>query len=61
MIKSSLLLFKNPNDTLNALLLLFIHEDVSLDYGAVIDDYAGRNQRRMTFINPCSEEICHLC
>ena len=39
-------------DRLNALLLLFIHKDIALDYDAIIDDYAKRNQRRMTFINP---------
>ena len=38
-------------DRLNVLLLLFIHKDVALDYYAIIDDYAKRNQRRMTFIN----------
>ena len=39
-------------DHLNALLLLFIHKDLALDYDAVTDDYAKRNQRRMTFIIP---------
>jgi len=39
-------------DRLNTLLLLFIHKDIALDYDAIIDDYAKRNQRRMTFINP---------
>ena len=39
-------------DRLNTLLLLFVHKDIALDYDAIIDDYAKRNQRRMTFINP---------
>ena len=39
-------------DHLNTLLLLFIHKDIALDYDVIIDDYAKRNQRRMTFINP---------
>ena len=39
-------------ERLNALLLLFIHKDIALDYAAIIDDYAKRNQRRMTFVNP---------
>ena len=39
-------------ECLNALLLLFIHKDIALDYAAIIDDYAKRNQRRMTFVNP---------
>ena len=28
-------------DRLNALLLLFIHKDVALDYDAIIDEYQG--------------------
>jgi len=39
-------------DRLNALLLLFIHKDIALDYDVIIDDYAKHNQRWMTFINP---------
>ena len=39
-------------DRLNALLLPFIHKDIALDHDAIIDDYAKRNQRRTTFINP---------
>jgi len=39
-------------ERLNALLLLFIHKDIPLNYNAVVDEYAKRNQRRMTFINP---------
>lgn len=41
-------------DRLNALLLPFIiiRRDISLDCNIVVDQYAKRNQRRMTFINP---------
>ena len=39
-------------DRFNALLLLFIHKDLALDYDAIIDEYAKHNQRRMTFIIP---------
>lgn len=41
-------------DRLNALLLPFIiiRKNISLDYNIVVDQYAKRNQRRMTFINP---------
>ena len=40
-------------ERLNALLLLFIHKDIPLDYAAIVDDYAKRsNKRRMTFVNP---------
>ena len=36
---------------LNALLLHFIHKGIALDYNAIIDDYAKRNQRRMPSIS----------
>ena len=39
-------------ERLNALLLLFIHKDIALDYAAIVDDYAKRNQRRMKFVIP---------
>ena len=39
-------------ERLNAPLLLFIHKDIPLNYNAVVDEYAKRNQRRMKFINP---------
>jgi len=46
--------FRNTmrEDCLNVLLLLVIHKDIALDYDAIIDDYAKRNQRRVTFIIP---------
>jgi len=37
---------------LNALLLLFIHRDIELDYDKVVDIFARRNTRRMLLINP---------
>ena len=39
-------------DRLNALLLLYIHKDITLDYAAVINIYARKNPRKITFINP---------
>ena len=39
-------------ERLNALPLLFIHKDIPLNYNSVVDEYAKRYQRRMTFINP---------
>ena len=39
-------------ERLNALLLLFIHKDIALDYAPIVDDNAKRDQRRMTFVNP---------
>jgi len=39
-------------ERLNALLLLFIHEDILLDYTRVVDIFARRNHRRMTLLNP---------
>ena len=38
----------------NALILLYVHKDVDLDYELVIDEYANRFPRRMLFINPMS-------
>ena len=42
-------------DRLNALLLLFIHKDISLDYSAIVNIFASRNKRRMHFINPLDD------
>jgi len=39
-------------ERLNALLLFFIHKDIPLNYNAVVDECAKRNQRKMTFIKP---------
>ena len=35
-------------------LLHFIYKGIALDYNAVIDDYAKRNQKRMSFISDSS-------
>ena len=47
-------------DRLNALLLLFIRKDIALNYNAIIDDYAKRNQRGMTFINPLVMNVLRI-
>lgn len=39
-------------DRLNALLLLFVHKDIELNYEEVVDIFARRNSRRMLLINP---------
>ena len=39
---------------LNAFLLHFIHKGIALDCNAIIDDYAKRNQKRMSFISDSS-------
>ena len=39
---------------LNALLLHFIHKGIALDCNAIIDDFAKRNQKRMSFISDSS-------
>lgn len=36
----------------NALVLLFVHSDIALDYDKIIDMYAQRYPRRMLFHNP---------
>ena len=39
----------------NALILLFVHRDISLDYAKIIHLYFQRHPRRMLFINPLME------
>lgn len=39
-------------ERLNALMLLYIHRDIKLDYDKIIDDYASQHPRRMVLINP---------
>jgi hypothetical protein len=39
-------------DRLNALLLLFIHRDIELDFEKIVDMFARRNARRMLLIYP---------
>lgn len=43
-------------DRLNALILMYVHKDIQLDYDKIIDIYANRHARRMMFINPLGEE-----
>ena len=42
-------------DRLNALILLYVHKDIKLDYEDIVDKYARRNPRRMQLMNPLSE------
>ena len=44
---------------LNALLLHFIYKGITLDYNAIIDDFAKRNQKRMSFISDSSMPRSH--
>ena len=39
-------------DGMNALMLLYIHKDLSLNCDEVIDDFARRNPRIMLLVNP---------
>ena len=41
---------------LNALILLYIHQDIQINYPKIIDIYANRYPRRMLFKNPLAEE-----
>ena len=58
---SSLKLIKNVmrstmgEDRLNALLLLYVHKDIKLDYDKIIDDYARQNPRKMVLMNPVGD------
>ena len=38
-------------DRMNALMLLHIHKDLSLNYDQVIDDFPRRNPRKMLLVN----------
>ena len=40
---------------LNALSLIYICQDIFLDYDKIIDIYASKYPRRMLLINPLSE------
>jgi len=42
-------------DGMVALLLLFVHRDIPVDYEKVIDKFASAHPRRMTFLNPLSD------
>ena len=42
-------------DHLNALSLVYIHQDIFLDYNKIIDIYPSKYPRRMLLINPRSE------
>ena len=43
-------------ERLNALMLLYIHKDIALDYDAVIDIFARKNPRKMLFLNPLGDK-----
>lgn len=55
---SSLKFIKNPmqstmhEDRLNALLLLYVHKDIAVDYNTVLDTFSRRNPRKMLLRNP---------
>ena len=42
-------------DRLNALLLLYVHRDIKLDYDKIIDDDARRNPRKIVLMNPVGD------
>jgi hypothetical protein len=42
-------------DRMNALILLYMHKDITIDIEQVIDIFAKRHPRKMLFINPLSE------
>lgn len=44
------------NERLNALLLLYVHKSIPLNYNMIIDEYAQRHPRRMKFLNPLAKE-----
>ena len=44
---------------LNALMLLYVHKDIELDYNKIIDRYAKKYPRRMRFSNPLQDKWRH--
>ena len=58
---STLKYIKNPyrnsmgQDRLVALVLLYIHRDIPIDYDKIVDMHANKNPRRMLFVNPCND------
>ena len=44
-------------DHLNALVLLYIHREIKLDYGQIIDTFATRYPRRILLMNPLLDDI----
>ena len=43
-------------DRLNAVLVLFIHNDIDIDFDKVVDIFAKRKSRRMHLLNPVGDE-----
>lgn len=43
-------------DRLNALILLYFHKDIALDYDEIVNIYSRKHPRRMTFLNPMEEK-----
>ena len=43
------------HERINALLFVYIHRDISLDYDKIIDIYASKYPRGMLLIDPVSE------
>ena len=43
-------------DWLNVLILLYYHKDIPLDYGQIVNRYACRHPRRMTFLYPLVDD-----
>ena len=42
---------------MNALILLYIHKDLSLNYDQIINDFARRNPSKMLLVNPLGWRI----
>jgi len=41
------------DERLNGLALLFVHPDITLDYGAVIDEFGKSNRRLVLLVGLC--------
>ena len=47
-------------ERLNALMLLYIHKDIYIDYNAVIDIFATKYPRKMLFVNPLDTAVPYI-
>ena len=47
---------KMSEDRLNSLILMYVRNDIKLDYNDIIDMYARHSLRRMLFMNPLGDK-----
>lgn len=45
------------NDRLNALILLEVHKDITLNYDIILNDFASKYPRRMVLLRPLTDQV----